>query len=216
MTAPRILVVVGTPLADSLNHALARAYVDAARDTGAEVRVTDLAAAPIPAFPRARDELRAPRTAGDAPLDPAAAASIDDVVWADHLVFFFPQWWGGAPAVLKAWIDRVFLSGSAFRYRETGRLWDKLLTGRTARIIMTMDSPGWWNALTYRDAAIRQLRSATLRYCGVAVRGVTRLSEVRHRRPADRDRWVDAMASFARTDGEALRAHPRARVAVAA
>lgn len=156
-----------------------------------------------------------PRDEADAPLDPSAATSIDDVAWADHLVFFFPQWWGGYPAVLKAWIDRVFLSGFAFRYRASGSLWDKLLTGRTARIIMTMDSPRWWNALAYRDAAIRALRSATLRYSGISVRGVTRLSEVRHSSDADRERWIGAMGSFARTDSEVLAARPREREAVA-
>lgn len=216
MSTPRILVIIGAPLADSFNHALAQSYAESARQAGAEVRVTDLAESAAPAFPRVPGEVRMPRTDADAPLDAAAAASIADVEWADHLVFFFPQWWGSSPAVLKAWIDRVFLSGFAFRYRATGKLWDRLLTGRTARIVMTMDSPGWWNAVAYRDAAIRTLRSATLRYCGVSVRGVRRLSEVRHRTTAHRQRWITEMAGLARTDASALDARPRVRETIAA
>lgn len=212
MTSPRILVVIGTPLAGSLNHALARSYADAARAGGAEVRVVDLARDDVPRHPSLRDELRMPRTDADMPLADDVAAYIDDVAWADHLAFFFPQWWGSYPAVLKAWIDRVFVSGFAFRYRERGSLWDKLLTGRTARIVMTMDSPGIWNAWTYRDAAIRSLRSATLQYCGIRVRGVTRLAEVRHRTDAHRTRWIDGMASFGATDATTTRARERSEL----
>ncbi|MDW4573476.1 NAD(P)H-dependent oxidoreductase [Microbacterium sp. M3] len=213
MTAPRILVVIGTPLAASLNHALAHSYADAARAGGAEVRVVDLAEQPALPQPTRREELRLPRDESDVPLLPEVAASVADVEWADHLVFFFPQWWGSYPAALKNWIDRVFVSGFAHRYRPTGRLWDKLLSGRTARIVMTMDSPSFWNAWVYREAAIRSLRNATLEYCGVKVRAVTRLTEVRHRADTDRERWVGGMASLGATDAESVT--PRAREAVA-
>lgn len=209
MTAPRILVVIGTPLAGSLNHALAASYVAAAREGGADVRVVDLAADPVPAVPSSRGELRAPRTDDDVPLTPDVSAYVADVEWADHVAIFFPQWWGSYPGALKTWIDRVFLSGFAFRYRPTGRLWDKLLTGRTARIVMTMDSPVFWNAWVYRNAAIRSLQKATLEYCGIRVRGVTRLAEVRHRADADRARWVGGMASLGATDAESVTARPR-------
>lgn len=209
MNARRILVVIGTPIADSLNHALARSYADAARAGGADVRVVDLARDPVPGHPSIRPQLRMPRTDADVPLTAEVSAWVNDVEWADHLAFFFPQWWGSYPAALKAWIDRVFVSGFAFRYRERGRLWDRLLVGRTARIVMTMDSPRVWNAVVYRDAPIRSLRAATLQYCGIRVRGVTRLAEVRHRSAADLTRWVSGAASFGATDASAAR--PRER-----
>ncbi|MGN8551470.1 UNVERIFIED_CONTAM: NAD(P)H-dependent oxidoreductase [Microbacterium sp. SLM126] len=209
MNAPRILIVVGTPLAGSLTHSLADSYASAARAGGADVRIVDLAHDAVPEHPSVRAQLRAPRTDDDVALSPDVAAYVADVEWADHVAIFFPQWWGSYPAALKTWIDRVFVSGFAFRYRPTGRLWDKLLTGRTARIVMTMDSPVVWNAWTYRDAPIRSLRNATLAYCGIRVRGVTRLSEVRHRTDADRERWIGGMASLGATDAESVRARPR-------
>ncbi|MFV0634482.1 NAD(P)H-dependent oxidoreductase [Demequina sp.] len=200
--ATRILVVVGTPLGDSLDHGLARSYVEAAQAAGAQVRVHDLAADPIPEHPSLRDQLRTPRAdrPEDLPLDPAAAAYIDDVDWADHLVFFFPQWWGTYPAAFKAWIDRVLLSGFAFAYRPAGSAWDRLLTGRTARIVMTMDSPGWWSRVLYRDAGVRALRTATLWYCGVRTVGVTRIGSVRHTESAGLERRVGAMARLGTAD----------------
>lgn len=199
----RILVVVGTPLPDTLNHALADAYARAAREAGADVRVIDLAHDPIPDHPRHRDELRAPRSEADRPLDPDVARYLDDVRWADHLVLFHPQWWGTVPAALKAFIDRVFLSGAAFRYRERSAISDRLLTGRTARVVMTMDSPRFWNRLVYRNAAETSLTRATLGYCGVKTVGITRFTPVRFSDEKTRAAWIDRTRALGRADGTA-------------
>lgn len=196
----RILVLVGTPLPATLNHALAHAYIDAARRGGADVRVIDLAHDPIPAHPRSRQELRAPRDDNDRQLEPEVARYLADVLWAEHLVFFHPQWWGTYPAALKAFIDRVILSGAAFRYRQTTAASEKLLTGRTARIVMTMDSPRWWNRLVYRNAAETSLKRAVLGYCGVRTIGVTRLSPVRFSDNAFRTDWIGLATQFGRSD----------------
>ncbi|WP_084038813.1 NAD(P)H-dependent oxidoreductase [Demequina sp. NBRC 110053] len=190
----RILVVVGSPLAGSLTHALARSYADAARVTGAEVDVLDLAAEPVPDHPATRADLRAPRTPADPDLDPVIAPHVERLLAADHLALFFPQWWGTYPAAFKAWIDRVILSGSSFAPTD-GQSWTKLLTGRTARIVMTMDSPRWWNWWMYRDAAVRSVRVATLWYVGVKTIGVTRIPDVKH---ADRARLERAIAALGR------------------
>ena len=212
----RILVVIGTPLPASLTQALATSYIDGARAGGADVRVVDLAHDPIPAHPSYRGELRMPRTDADHPLDDITAAYIEDVRWADHLVFFFPQWWGTYPGALKSWIDRVFLSGFAFRYRPTGRFWDRLLTGRTARIVMTMDSPRAWNRLMYRNAAETSLKNAILGYCGIKTVGITRFGEVRHRDAATLERWVADTAVLGRVDAAASVTRQRDAVAVPA
>lgn len=42
----------------------------------------------------------------------------DLVTWADHLIFIFPIWWSGMPAILKGFIDRVFVSGFAYSYKN--------------------------------------------------------------------------------------------------
>lgn len=202
MTA-RILVIVGTPLPDTLTHSLAGAYIAAARAAGAEVRVIDLAHDPIPDHPRHRDELRAPRSDADRPLAPEVARYLDDVRWADHLVIVHPQWWGTVPAALKAFIDRVFLSGAAFRYREKSPLSERLLAGRTARVVMTMDSPRFWNRLVYRNAAETSLTRATLGYCGVRTVGVTRFTPVRFSEATTRERWIARMSALGAADAAA-------------
>ncbi|QNO38370.1 NAD(P)H-dependent oxidoreductase [Protaetiibacter sp. SSC-01] len=199
----RILVVIGHPIAGSLNHALAAAYVEHARPA-AEVRVHDLAAIRIP-HTDAREQLRA--WDGDTtPLEPVVRELIDDLVWAEHVVILFPQWWGTYPAALKAYLDRVVLSGVAFRYR-TGQIPRRLLAGRTARILMTADGPAWWNRMRYRNAAETSLARATLEYCGIRVRGITRFMKVRFSTPEQRAGWIREAGRLGARDA----AHARRR-----
>ncbi|MFV0434821.1 MAG: NAD(P)H-dependent oxidoreductase [Leucobacter sp.] len=208
----RILVIVGTPLPATLGHALAHAYVDAARQGGAEVRVVDLASDPVPDHPRSRDELRAPRDEHDRPLAPEVDRYLAEVLWAEHLVFFFPQWWGTYPAALKAFIDRVFLSGAAFKYRQKTALSEKLLAGRTARIVMTMDSPALWNRFVYRNAAETSLKRAILGYCGVKTTGVTRFSPVRFSDETARAAWIARVSDLGSKDAAVAARAPLAGV----
>lgn len=196
-TARRILVIIGHPIPGSLNHALARAYADAADAHGAAVRVHDLAEARIPATD-SREQLRV-RDGATEHLPPLVRGYINDVTWAQHIVVFFPQWWGTYPAVLKDYLDRVVLSGVAFRYR-TGQLPHRLLTGRTARIVMTADGPAWWNRMRYRNAAETSLARATFGYCGVRVAGVTRFMKVRFSTLPQREGWLLRAAALGARD----------------
>jgi len=152
-----------------------------------------------PPYPSAREQLRAP--GGEmAHLPVGVAEDIADLQWAEHVVIFFPQWWGTYPAVMKNWIDRTFLSGVAFNY-GSGTSWEKLLTGRTARLVMTHDSPGFYNLLAYHDAAIAALRTATLGYSGIKTIGVARFSPVKASTPEVRAKWLAAVAGMGTADG---------------
>jgi NAD(P)H dehydrogenase (quinone) len=199
MNPRRILVVIGHPVPESLGHQLARSYAEAAEAAGGEVRIRDLAEAQ-PASPSSRELLRV--VDGDLSLlEPAVSEDIADLLWAEHLVIVFPQWWGTYPAVLKAWIDRTFLSGIAFRY-GAGMRWEKLLSGRSARLVMTADTPGFYNRLVYRDAAITALRAATLGYCGIKTIGVSRFDPVKGSTLERRHQWIARMARLGETDGQ--------------
>ena len=84
----------------------------------------------------------------------------------DHLVVGFPMWWGGEPAALKGLLDRVVLPGFAFRYRKKGPFWDRLLAGRSADVIVTMDTPPWYLRAVYGDPVGRRWRRQVLGFCG--------------------------------------------------
>lgn len=100
-------------------------------------------------------------------LEPDLLQAQKDIEWADHLVWFFPTWWGSYPAVMKAFIDRVFLPGFAFKYRTNSVWWDKFFQKKTARIVSTMHTPYWYYRLIYRNASINSLKKGTLEFCGV-------------------------------------------------
>jgi putative NADPH-quinone reductase len=88
------------------------------------------------------------------------------IEWCEHLVIFTPIWWGALPAKLKGLIDRTFLPGFAFQYEKGKLIPKKLLQGRTARIVMTMDTPPWYYLVIQGAPAIRQLKTATLKFVG--------------------------------------------------
>ncbi|MFB9329957.1 NAD(P)H-dependent oxidoreductase [Paenibacillus aurantiacus] len=178
-----ILVINGHPDAQSYCAALAGAYAAGATESQADVRRIDLGAIrfdPNLAYGyRQRTE-----------LEPELKEAQELIRWADHLVFVYPTWWGAMPALLKGFIDRVFLPGFAFKYRDNSQLWDKLLTGKTARLIVTMDTPPWYNRWIYRHAGHRVMRNNILKFCGITPVRITEISPVRSSTAERRERWL--------------------------
>lgn len=180
----KILVVLGHPAPQSLCGGLAQAYVDGARQTGAQVRVLQLGQMNFDPI------LRAGYGAAQA-LEPELLAAQADILWADHLVWVYPIWWGGPPALLKGFIDRIFLPGFAFKYRENSSMWDRLLTGRSAQLLVTMDSPPWYFRWVTRMPGHHQMKKAILQFSGVNPVTVHSIGPVRTADVATRARWLD-------------------------
>lgn len=182
----RIYILDGHPAAGSLSRSLAQAYGDAARAAGHEVRVTHL------------HELQFDTDFGQAsfrgskPLEPALEQMLQDLSWSEHFVLVTPMWWGGLPAKLKGLIDRAFLPGRTFDPRTTTRvgLPAPLLQGRSARVILTSDTPGWFMRLIYRNALIWQLRGQILGFVGIRPSRFTHLSGASEPRPGVVARWI--------------------------
>ena len=84
----------------------------------------------------------------------------------DHLVVAFPMWWGSEPAELKGLLDRVLLPGFAFAYHDDDPWWDRLLAGRSADVIATMDTPPFFLRLAYGNALIRRWKGQILGFIG--------------------------------------------------
>ena len=92
-------------------------------------------------------------------LEPDLLDAWEKIKWADHLVWVHPVWWGGLPAITKGFIDRLFLPGFAFQYRENSVWWDKLLIGKTAHIITTLDQPSWYYWFAFGRPSVNQLKN---------------------------------------------------------
>ena len=156
----RVLVILGHPSDDSFCGALADAYVEAAKVSGAEVRQLRLGTIGF-------DPVLHDGYAKIQPLEPGLLQAQADILWAEHLVFVYPIWWGGIPALMKGFFDRVLLPGFAFKYREGKAFPDKLLKGRTAHLLVTMDTPPWYYKWVYCMPGLHQMRKTTLAFCGI-------------------------------------------------
>jgi putative NADPH-quinone reductase len=98
-------------------------------------------------------------------LDPQVAAHADLVRRSEALVFVYPTWWSGVPAILKGWLERVFGDGVAFTMHPvTGKVIPALLHVRTLVGITTYGSPRWYR-LVLGDAGRRTIHRALWLCC---------------------------------------------------
>jgi putative NADPH-quinone reductase len=135
----RALVVVANPVAGSYGHALAHAAVEGLHAAGHTVDVIDLYALGFRAD-MTRAERRAYET--DDPIrDPMVAEHAQLVLSAQVLVFVYPTWWSGLPAILKGWLDRVLVTGVGFTFDDRGKVRPGLSHVRRIVGISTYGSP---------------------------------------------------------------------------
>lgn len=178
-----ILVIIGHPDPESYCSALAHAYMEGAKGKAAQIRTIDLSQ--ISFDPNLKYGYRK-RTELEDDLKEAQEL----IRWADHLVIVYPTWWGTMPAILKGFFDRVLLPGFAYKYREGSSLWDKLLTGKTAHVIVTMDTPSWYNRLIYWQAGHLVMKRNILKFCGIEPVKVTEISGVNASAEEQRKKWL--------------------------
>ena len=179
----RILMILGTSKSDSLCHAIAEAYSSGARGEGHVVRQLKLGELQF-------DPILREGYGQHQALEPDLLEAQRQIHWAEHLVFVYPVWWGGVPALLKGFFDRTFLPGFAFKYRNRSQLWDKLLTGRTADLLVTLDTPPWYFRWIYGAPAHRQMVRTILGFCGIKTRRLTEFAPVRPSSEEQRQGWL--------------------------
>ena len=180
----KILVILGQPQRHSYGGALMKAYADGARDAGAEVKefyLGDLKFNP----------LAAPTLAHPTELEPDLKAAQDAIKWADHLVFVYPIWWGTIPALLKGFIERTFLPGFAVHFHEHSIWWDKLLTGKSARLIVTLNTPSWYYRWVLGRPGHNTMKKTILEFCGVRPVRITEIGPIRGSTEEKRKGWIE-------------------------
>lgn len=187
----RILLIQGHPAPDSYCQALASRYASAARSAGHELRELTLAQLVF-------DPLLHQGYRGEQPLEADLLAAQADILWAEHLVFVYPIWWGSVPALLKGFLDRVLLPGFAFRYYKGKALPEGLLKGRSADLLVSMDTPPWYFRWFYRQPGIWQMKTTTLEFCGVRPVRVLRCGPLIGSTPVRRERWLTQAEALAR------------------
>ncbi|MEM7499066.1 MAG: NAD(P)H-dependent oxidoreductase [Pseudomonadota bacterium] len=138
----RLLVVYCHPDPESYCAAVRDRAVAGARAAGHEVDLLDLYGEGFDPV-MSCEERRGYHTpvANEAPV----AEHIARLKAAEGLVFVYPTWWYGQPAMLKGWLDRVFVPGVAFEMPEPNApIRGGLRNIRVVGAVSTLGSPWWW------------------------------------------------------------------------
>ncbi|HET7650260.1 MAG TPA: NAD(P)H-dependent oxidoreductase [Gammaproteobacteria bacterium] len=162
LASKRIAIILGHPDPDPgrFGRALADAYAHGARDGGHDIRTIDVASLEFPLL-RTQDEW----------LNGKLPESLEDaqatIQWANHLVIFYPLWLGNMPARLKGFLEQVLRPGFALTYGGPAGLPKKLLTGKSARIVVTMGMPAFFYRWYFRAHSLKSLQRNILGFCGI-------------------------------------------------
>lgn len=206
-----MLWIVASPERSSLTGSLYEEGLRNLRELGHEHRVSDLYAMKWKAvvdrddFGGARrGPLRVTTESQDAFVDGTLAADIvaeqEKLNWAEAVVFSFPLWWYGMPAVLKGWFDRVFVQGYAYRVKDpadpgrTLRYGEGNLADKRALVMVSCGSPesavGPRGISGHLEEVLFPLLHGTLWYTGMRVlpplfiHDADRMNEERYRAAA--------------------------------
>jgi len=184
-----ILIIQGhpDPRARHLGHALADAYAEAARDAGHSVRTIEVASVDFPL-------LRSQQDWEHGALPDSLVPAQESIRWATHIVIFFPLWLGDMPALLKGFLEQVARPGFAFRYAEGKSPFNsKGLTGRSARLVVTMGMPAVVYRWIFRAHSIKSLERNILGFVGISPVHETLVGLVGDMKDATAAKWLQRM-----------------------
>lgn len=157
-----IILILGHPDDDPNRfcRALAESYLQGARQAGHTVTFCDLSVLDFPLV-RSRSDWHLGQEATPPALIPAQQA----LQAADRIVLIYPLWFGTMPALLKGFLEQVLRPGVALDY--SARFPKPLLQGKSARVLVTMSTPGFLYRWYYRAPALKALKRHILGYSGI-------------------------------------------------
>lgn len=184
----RILIIQGHPDASQhhLCHALEDAYAQGAVTAGHEVKHVNVATLD---FPLLRSEREWEKGVLPHSLDEAQAS----IKWAEHILLFFPLWLGDMPALLKGFLEQVARPGFAFARDGNNPLAHKGLSGRSARVVVTMGMPAAVYRWYFRAHSIRSLERNILGFVGITPVNETLIGMVGNMEAATASKWLDKL-----------------------
>lgn len=139
----RVLVVYSHPVPESYCAALRDCVLDALAKAGHETRLLDLHAMGFdPVMSCEERRIYNDLAKDDHPLPEHA----DHLAWAEGIVFVYPTWWYGLPAMLKGWLDRVWTPEITFEINKQSGVIKPLMTHITKlAVVTTCGAPRWWS-----------------------------------------------------------------------
>jgi putative NADPH-quinone reductase len=154
----KILAILAHPSKNSFNNALLKQYIRGAKKNN-QIKTIYLG------------DLKFDTILHDGyqkiqPLEPDLIKAQKLIKWADRITLFYPTWWTTSPALLKGFFERTFLPGFAFKFKNKW-IRKKLLKGKSARLIATMDSPLLYYKFIVGNPGYKQIKG-TMGFCGVS------------------------------------------------
>jgi putative NADPH-quinone reductase len=188
----KILIIQGHPdrSHDHLCHALAAEYERGARETGFEVRMIYVANLEFPLLRTYEDFY------SNKPV-PVIEECQNEILWANHLVIFYPLWMGSMPALLKGFFEQVFRPGFALETVDGGKRWIRLLKGKSAHIVVTMGMPAFLYRWFYGAHGLKSLERNILKFTGVGPIRESLVGRVEEC-PEHRVHWLEKMVALGR------------------
>lgn len=180
----KILIINGHPKKDSFCNSLCDVYKKSAKTAGNEVVLLNLYEL----------EFNLNLEFGYSKQNSVAAdiqLAQEKIKWAEHIVIVHPVWWGSVPALLKGFFDTTLLPGFAFKYKDNSVFWDRLLTGRSARIIYTTDTPVWIYKYFFNAPSVNMVKKRILGFCGISPVKVTGIGPIRKSKIEFRQKWIE-------------------------
>ncbi|MEC9343532.1 MAG: NAD(P)H-dependent oxidoreductase [Pseudomonadota bacterium] len=161
----RVLVVYSHPVPESYCAALRDTVVSTLKRGGHEVRLLDLYAEGFdPVMGCEERRVYNTLTADDHPMPERAG----DLRWAEAMVFVYPTWWYGLPAMLKGWFDRVWTPNLTFTMPTGGPIRPIMTHVRKVAVVTTCGAPRWWSYLVGhpgKRTILRGVRALFARRC---------------------------------------------------
>lgn len=192
-SSKKIVVINGHPSQTSFNHSLVHKYLEAVIQFDVQVELIEIGQLNFDPNLKFGYEKRMG-------LEYDLLESWKKIINADHLVWIFPVWWGGLPAITKGFIDRLFLPSMAFSYYNNSNRIRGNLQNKTARIVTTLDQSGLTYKWYFGEPSTRQLKQATLQFCGVKKVKTDYIGSIRGSSLAQREKWLQSMVKMAQQD----------------
>jgi putative NADPH-quinone reductase len=187
----RIAIIQGhpDPAAARFCRAFQGAYMRGAEASGHVCKVIDVSLLDF-SWLRSKTEYEDGHPAAD------IREAQDTLRWAEHLVVIFPLWLGDLPSLLKAFLEQALRPGFAY---ATGKgMPKKLLTGKSARVVVTMGMPAYFYRFYFGAHGLKNLRRNILGFCGVGPIRDTLIGMIESQTPAACENWLIQAESLGR------------------
>ena len=179
----RILIIQGHPDASEphLCHALASSYNVGAQSAGHSVKHVNVAELDFPLLRSQKDF--------ETGIVPSSLKPVqNELLWAEHLVLFFPLWAGDMPALLKGFFEQLIRP--SFSGEHVSFFDKKVLSGRSARVVVTMGMPAIIYRWYFRAHSVKSLERNLLGIVGIAPVQETLIGMTANMKPADAAKWL--------------------------